>query len=674
MSKTLFNTNTFQSKNVRNSDDVGTLKVDTFKATNAILTNITNAELQAATSGVATNAGNISTNTTNISNNTSAISTNTTNISNNTTAIAGKQDALTTGDGIDITGTTISFDGTLSQDVTTSGFIRANSLEYLDGGVVTDVQTKIDGNATAISGKQDALTAGNGIDITGTTISFDGTSVTGDITTTGTITGNVMNYVNGGVVTNIQTEIDSKQDRLTQADNAGTGITISTSGVISATGGTYTAETNGGLALNTNNEFSIDFSNTNATINIPQDVEIDVNGVPQLIVKPSAASGQDGGIAIRGARTSSTSSRHAQLYFQNYDDNLSDTNNLGEIAGLVTNHTTNIGGLAFYSFADGNSRATSLTMNANGNFHFGTSFQDDYKLQVTGTTNFTSDNIIGGNSYIKKGLILDPFDMGTTTFTNFNDNAASATSREDIYIKFAPSSTTVNDWVYLRQIGTSNAGRLSFDFHDDTNDVRFSIRNVQSSGFATDVITEVFDVYSSGVTAHTAVYRIPQMVFYNFANNSTSGSTSGTNHFGDGGRFDAVSTTRQLGSAFCSISTGTVTFSQNGFYKIRVAANNQNLTYSDRTAFAVYLNINGTDYFQNRNYNFFGWTYTRNTSDGAHGNITFEDYIYISSSQTLQVRTKVDVNNRNFDDDLDTTQMICYCNLQIERIAETDIS
>ena len=59
MSKTLFNTNTFQSKNVRNSDDVGTLKVDTFKATNAILTNITNAELQAATAGVATNASAI---------------------------------------------------------------------------------------------------------------------------------------------------------------------------------------------------------------------------------------------------------------------------------------------------------------------------------------------------------------------------------------------------------------------------------------------------------------------------------------------------------------------------------------------------------------------------------------------------------------------------------------
>ena len=41
MSKTLFNQNTFQSKNVTNSDDVSDLKVDTFKAINLTATNIT---------------------------------------------------------------------------------------------------------------------------------------------------------------------------------------------------------------------------------------------------------------------------------------------------------------------------------------------------------------------------------------------------------------------------------------------------------------------------------------------------------------------------------------------------------------------------------------------------------------------------------------------------------
>ena len=425
-------------------------------------------------------------------------------------------------------------------------------MNYLDSGVVTNIQTKIDTNTSAISGKQDTLTDGNGIDITGTTISFDGTSVTGDITTTGTITGATMNYVNSGVVTNIQTEIESKQDILTQADNAGTNITISATGVISASGGgTYTAEANGGLAVNASNEFSLDFSNTNSTIEIPQ------------------------------------------------------------------------------------------------------------------------------SSYIEQGLILDPYDMGTTTFTNgVNDSQASATSREDIYIKFAPNSTVANDWVYLRNIGENNKGQLALDYHDDNDDVRFSIRNVRSSGVATDIITEIFDVLSSGVTAHTAVYRIPQQVFINFNIASMTGSNSsqGQSRFGDGGRFNSIASTRTTGSSFTSHSNGTFTFSADGYYKIRVAANNQNITYDDRTAFAVYLNINGTEYFQNRNYNFFGWGYTRNTTDGAHGNIVFEDCIYIANTQTLQVKTKMDSNNRSWDDSLSLTQMNCYCNLQIERIAETDIS
>ena len=415
MSKTLFNTNTFQSKNVRNSDDVGTLKVDTFKATNAILTNITNSELQAATAGVATNASAIATNASAISsnttaignnasaissnttaignnataigNNTTAIGNNTTAISNNAQAISGKQDTLTTDEGIDITNNVISFDGTLTQDVTTSGNIRGNSLEYVDSGVVIDVKNKI-------NQKQDTLTEGTGIDITNNTVTFDGTSVSGNITTTGTITGNVMNYVDGGVVTNIKDEIESKQDTLTDANNAGTGISISGSGVISATGGTYAAATNGGLALSGSNEFSIDFSNTNATIDLPQSVHIEVNGTPQLLIEPSSTTGNDAEIEIRGARNGSESSRNARVAFTNYDnDSGGFVNNLGSIHGKVSNASSNIGGMVFDSYSDGDTRNGTMTISANGNVWIGANsqFQDFNKFQVTGQTYINGD-------------------------------------------------------------------------------------------------------------------------------------------------------------------------------------------------------------------------------------------------------------------------------------------
>ena len=73
---------------------------------------------------------------------------------------------------------------------------------------------------------------------------------------------------------------------------------------------------------------------------------------------------------------------------------------MGEIAGVVQNAGSNIGGLTFYNFADGSSRAAAMTMNYNGRFHMGNSFQDTYKLQVTGNTNFTGDSIIGGTLQI----------------------------------------------------------------------------------------------------------------------------------------------------------------------------------------------------------------------------------------------------------------------------------
>ena len=230
------------------------------------------------------------------------------------------------------------------------------------------------------------------------------------------------------------------------------------------------------------------------------------------------------------------------------------TNKLGDWRGRVTNHTTNVGGLILSNYANGSTRTGQLTLSAAGNFNMGggSDFQDTYKLQVTGNSNFVG-----------------------------------------------------------------------------------------------------------------SVYRIPQQAFYNFGKTSVS-----NNLFGKGNRFVGTSSIRETGTSFSSHSNGSITFSQNGYYRIRVGGNPVTDGYNDRLAFCLYLLIDGTDYFQNQNYNFQGYTYTRNSSDGAFGNINFEDYIYIASGDVLQVRHKLDTNNRNFDDQLNNTQMECYCNLQIERIAE----
>ena len=477
MSKTLFNQNTFQTKNVTNSDDVSDLKVDTFNAGTLTATTIVNTELQAATAGVATNTSAIATNTTGLSNlggvvlaqsaditsNTTAITANGNNITANTTAIGNKQDTLSgsnllnpnfisatdlDGDAVTISASNFGalegagggadalqaqinqkaklYDVTAPLVKTTRSVINFgenpilltinNTSSVADGS--TDLITS-GGVFTGLAGKQATLSTGDGIDINGNTISFNGI-IGQDITTSGTITGVTMNYVDGGVVTNIKSKIDTntsaiatntsaiatgtaaiaanatliqtKQDALTSTSgNAGTNISISDSGVISATsGGTYTALANGGLAVNGSNQFSVDFSNTNATIQVPQRLEVINDTTTQLLVKPSSTTSRDAAATIRGARSGSTTNRQAQLRFENYDDDLSATNDLFEIAGKVTNSTTNVGGMLISNYADGSTRTENTTMSASGNWYFGGSgtFQDTYGVRVGGTAYF----------------------------------------------------------------------------------------------------------------------------------------------------------------------------------------------------------------------------------------------------------------------------------------------
>ena len=78
----------------------------------------------------------------------------------------------------------------------------------------------------------------------------------------------------------------------------------------------------------------------------------------------------------------------AQLRFENYDHDLGDENLLGEIGGFVLDSGTNVGGLIFGNYADGNTGKSALSMNQNGKFNFtgsvprnSSAFQDEVKIK-----------------------------------------------------------------------------------------------------------------------------------------------------------------------------------------------------------------------------------------------------------------------------------------------------
>ena len=455
MSKTLFNQNTFQSKNVTNSDDVSDLKVDTFKATNLTATNITNAELQAATSGVAANLA----------------------------SLANKQDTLSAttllnpnfidaeddGDSVIITKTEIGsltgFDnssGTIQQQIDSKAsdydveapLVKTTRtlIVYPENPVLLSINkttAPLDGSEalitaggvfTALANKQDTMSSGTTLQIEVADNEVSALLATSAGSSNfGLITGNVLN-----------TELGNKQDTLTDADNAGTNISISGDGVISASGGTYTAATNGGLAVSSN-EFSVDLTNTNARFEIPQSVRIEKDGTPQLLVEPASVNSNDAAIEIRGARNGSTSSGHAKLVFANYDNDLTSTNVLGRIDGRVSNSTLNIGGLVFSSFADGNGRTGQLSLSAAGNFNMGDgdTFQDDYKFKVTGSVN------LNGSNYIKPQIQFLTYDKDNINGANWGSGSVQTTvlanrTVGDSFCSVAGGETTLTKNGYYR--------------------------------------------------------------------------------------------------------------------------------------------------------------------------------------------------------------------------------
>ena len=76
------------------------------------------------------------------------------------------------------------------------------------------------------------------------------------------------------------------------------------------------------------------------------------------------------------------------------------------------------------------------------------------------------------------------------------DTKSDSGNIDNTYIRFGAAGADT-DWAYLRQIGSFNNQHLAFDFHDDTGDGRFSIRNVTSTANP-DVIETTFCVEGGG--------------------------------------------------------------------------------------------------------------------------------------------------------------------------------
>jgi len=148
------------------------------------------------------------------------------------------------------------------------------------------------------------------------------------------------------------------------------------------------------------------------------------------------------------------------------------------------NSTLNVSGITNMR---NNVNITGTLLVNNNNFESKTNFTN---LVVSNASSFNSTLNIAGNTDIEGGLAIG----GANAFYN----TGSVNEIANTYINFKHAGAN-NDWCYIRQIGGDNTYRLSFDFHDDSDDARLVIRRIQSTNNP-DTIVEVFNFENGNLT------------------------------------------------------------------------------------------------------------------------------------------------------------------------------
>jgi len=346
--------------------------------------------------------------------------------------------------------------------------------------------------------------------------------------------------------------------------------------------------------------------------------------------------------------------------------------NTSAIATNVTNIATNA--------TDINTNKTNIATNVTNIATINTNI-DGFTNSGGITTLSNRLNIQAGN---KPQLKLDRPSNGDVEFQLIGRRTGSTTARHT-RIDFqnddsgvSPSIRTMVSVVGRVTNHTDNVGGLEIvnfaDGETETGALTMSNNGNFNIGGGS-VFQDIHKVSINGtLNVSSYIYQLPQMVSYNFDKAIVSNDL-----WGNGNTQTDLDSTRTSGTAFSSHSSGIITFSQSGTYNIKVSGNLQSINQNDRLAFAIYLvTLNAsndviTDYFENSDYNFFGWLYSRNTTDGAHGNISFQDHLYMTSGQKINIRNKLDVDGTDFNDTLAEADLNNYLNLCITKITDQDI-
>ncbi len=695
MPKNIKGTSSLANKNVQNSESIGNLTADTIRtntlvATNATITNLTNTELQTATSDIATlqtSKQDVITESTNIQ--LAELEVND-KIKFQFGTTDDEKTLIERGDAngkLKFTANNVFF----HDDTDTEVFAIKNNgdLNCFNNEIdnVADIELNGTSLVTQLSNKQDTITAGTGLAFVGSTLNAEVT----------------------------QTELDAKQNTITDAtdielndltvndtiffqrnnsSDTNCNITRSSSGGkmrFNADGYAFKNETNG------NNLLVISDSGTCTTVSVQADFFSGITNTELDYLDGATSNIQT---QINGKQATITSS--TALSCASINLNSGDITNGGD--GAFSTITLN--GSDLQDKIDDKADAFGLLMpleldqdafpNPALKLNYDTTqFEVDSNNNLKLTGAFGSIPVTGVNSLTVKSIEINNstnlaahfIDFGTGDFRlrqTYNEN------NNNLQFQLKDANAANNQ--KKLQINYDTVQIFNSNFDVQTNDI-IGVADMQSTanirfyvdGDTTGSANYTLDLKADGdadfndgslinveavSTSNYPTTAILRMASFNTPNtNSTSsglyGNDSYLNSFST-----AVGTDLEieLGTSFVSSDTGIFTIDEAGTFKITCTINGDNAAVNDRVVLGFYISKNDDSSAWQSRADQFGMMYLRDDNFGQGGSCSFTSIRTLALNDTIRIKTKYGQGGNNWQETRDDGDVDVWANITFEKL------
>jgi hypothetical protein len=716
MVKNIKGTSSLAGKNVQNSESIGNLTADSIKtttlvATNGTITNLTNTELQTATTNITalqTSKQDVITETTNIILNDLEVNGNVNFQIGVTDDARCKLERGNDNGNLKITANNLSFHDDLN-GVEMFRIKNNGDLNCFDNAIdnVSDIDLNGSSLVTQLSAKQDTVTAGTGLSFTGATLNAEVTQAELDAKQDTVTAGTGLSFTGATLNAEVtQAELDAKQDVITDSTNIGldelevndkivfqrSGSTdavttinrSNTSGKMKFVGNVYAFRNSG----DSQNNMVLNDSGTLTTTSLQastfgsvSDTELNyLSGVTsavqtQLNSKQATVTAGDG-LSFTGA---TLNAEVTQFELDQKQAVLTAGNGIDIVSGLgttisvdqteLTTKQDTLTSSSALSVASMNLNSGNLTNGGTGNFSAinlnGSDLQGklDAKSNVFGVTlPLELDTNAVPNPALKLNFNTSQFqltgsnlelngeaaNLGTAA-VNFGSN--SVTGVNSLTIKSMEINNSTNTNAHFLDFGTGDF-KFRQTYNETANNMKFQIKDSNGANNQTklQITYTTVEVRNSNLDLRgNDIVDVREVEnAVKFVEFGGNKDSATNNLWGNDNYHDTfLEGVNVNATGMITESSGVFTINEAGTYTIDCNASIEDVAFNGRLVCAQYISVNDDTARFRVNPASFALTYIRDDNSGFGGSLAFSTTIVLAQNDNLRFKTKLGKNSDN---------------------------